>query len=476
MSWWKQNKWLWASWLICIMAVFAARYHPFFWDTIQLGAKHAHWYFEQGFAQLQLPQELDSGHPPTFGMYLALMWLLFGKSLVVSHFVMLPFLLAIVFFLWRIGQYFLLQKNAAWLLLLAFADPVLASQSLLISPDVALACFFLMGVYAVLIQQHWLKVPAALGLAMISMRGMMCVVVLYLWEVSTSYSHHKSIHHFTRSAVQKTSSYVPAGLFALVFLIWHQLQTGWIGYHPGSPWAPAFQKISSIPEFIKNVGLLGWRLLDFGRVFVWLALFFILLRSKSITQLLKNDKIRQSLLLFAVSILLLSPTFLLYKSLNAHRYLLPIFLSFTICFVTIIFYALSHQKSRIISLIIAFIGLSSGNFWVYPDKISQGWDSTLAHLPYYQLRANMIQAIKQAGIPFEAIGTAFPEIGAMKYRDLSGVEAGFEEKDFSKHHYILYSNIMNDFTDQEIDTLQKNWKPVKKFTKGKIKVILYQKQ
>ncbi len=474
MNWWKQNKWLWASWLVCMLAIFAMRHQPFFWDTIQLGAKHAYWYFGQGFARLQLPQELDSGHPPTFGIYLALMWQLWGKSLVVSHFVMLPFVLAIVFFLWRVGQYFLPEKNAAWLLLLAFADPVLASQALLISPDVVLACFFLMGIYAILIKQNWLKALAALGLAMISMRGMMCVAALYLWEVMTLYSFDKNIHHFIRSSVQKIGSYVPAGLFALAFLIWHQLKAGWIGYHLDSPWAPGFQKVD-ISGFIKNIGLLGWRLLDFGRVFVWLVLFFILFQNKNITQLVKNDKIRQSLLLLIVSILALTPTFLLYKGLNAHRYLLPIFLSFTICFVTFIFYALKHQKSRIIALMIAFIGLSTGNFWIYPDKISQGWDSTLAHLPYYHLRANMIQHIKQAGIPFEAIGTAFPEIGAMKYRDLLDVEAGFEEKNLEKHHYILYSNIMNDFTDQEIDHLKKNWIAVKELHNKGIHVTLYKK-
>ena len=55
--------------------------HVFFWDTVQLGAKHAYWYYENNFQSLLLPTEIDSGHPPLFGMYLAFCWLLFGKSL-----------------------------------------------------------------------------------------------------------------------------------------------------------------------------------------------------------------------------------------------------------------------------------------------------------------------------------------------------------------------------------------------------------
>ena len=47
--------------------------------------------------------------------------------------------------------------------------------------------------------------------------------------------------------------------------MFHYLETGWMGYHENSPWAPAFEKVD-FQGAIKNILILGWRLLDFGRV------------------------------------------------------------------------------------------------------------------------------------------------------------------------------------------------------------------
>jgi hypothetical protein len=169
---------------IAAVAIYLVRYHVFFWDTVQLGSKHAHFYYEHNFATLLLPQEIDSGHPPTFGLYLAALWLIFGKTLPVSHFAMLPFVWGILYFLWKIGKSITEERKALFLLGMAMVDPTLASQCLLISPDVALACFFLMGVYAILQRHKWLKLLAMLGLAMVSMRGMMTVAALFCFEIT----------------------------------------------------------------------------------------------------------------------------------------------------------------------------------------------------------------------------------------------------------------------------------------------------
>ena len=83
-------------WLIVTIVTWLVADHSFFWDTVQLASKHAHWYYENNFHYLFLPETINSGHPPLFGMYLAVCWQLLGKSLIVSHFSMLPFLLAII--------------------------------------------------------------------------------------------------------------------------------------------------------------------------------------------------------------------------------------------------------------------------------------------------------------------------------------------------------------------------------------------
>lgn len=82
---------------IFALLVLGTAQFPFFWDTIQLGSKHAHYFYETNFRSIILPNEIDSGHIPSLGIYLALVWKIAGKSLVISHLAMLPFVMGIVF-------------------------------------------------------------------------------------------------------------------------------------------------------------------------------------------------------------------------------------------------------------------------------------------------------------------------------------------------------------------------------------------
>ena len=119
------------------------------------------------------------------------------------------------------------------------------------------------------------------------------------------------------------------------------------------------------------------------------------------------------------------------------------------------------------------LALATGSFWVYPKHVAQGWDGTLAHLPYYELRNQMITFIDEKKIPYENIGTEFPNKGAFDFYDLSQRTEGFAEKDFETNDYIFYSNVMNDFTDEELHQLGVNWQLIKSFKRGFIEVNLY---
>ncbi|NJL76258.1 MAG: hypothetical protein HC892_15805 [Saprospiraceae bacterium] len=116
--------------------------HELFWDTVQLAGKHAHWYYETHFQYLLLPEQIDSGHPPFFGIYLALMWKLFGKSLFVSHFAIFPFTLWSIYSSGEIGKFFLGRPFWIVLPLFLILDPTFAAQNVLVSPDAVLIALF----------------------------------------------------------------------------------------------------------------------------------------------------------------------------------------------------------------------------------------------------------------------------------------------------------------------------------------------
>lgn len=459
---------------VAIAVTFLVRDHIFFWDTVQLASKHAHFYYDTGFSSLLLPLELDSGHPPAFGIYLALCWEWIGKTLTVSHFSILPFLLGIGYFLLKIAAHLTNEQQAYWLLLLCFADPVLASQSILVSPDLPLVCFLLMALYAILSNRsEWLLMLAIVGLGLTSMRGMMVAVGLFLFSLPRLGSDRTlSLSLFVR----KISPFIPGGLVGLAFFIYHYQQTGWIGYHPESTWAPSFERVD-LNGFVKNIAVFGWRMLDFGRIAVCLALLYFAPTFFQKDFRRSHPKTLRLLMLVVLLFLFTIPTQLLYKGLLAHRYFLPLFLSLHL----LLFYQLfgSEQQKGLFSLPKKWltIGVTAvlllGNTWVYPKKISQGWDSTLAHLPWYQLIEDGKVFLESQEIEWAQVGTAFPNIGPRKWYSFDRRERGFKEKEIAVDCYILYSNIMNDFTDEEIDILEAEWDIVYQKEKRGVCLIIY---
>src|ERR1700744_3344019 len=71
-------------------------HNALFWDTVQFGGDHPNWYYSTHFKYLLLPDFCDSGHLPSFGMYIAFVWEIFGRGLFQSHAAMLPFIAMII--------------------------------------------------------------------------------------------------------------------------------------------------------------------------------------------------------------------------------------------------------------------------------------------------------------------------------------------------------------------------------------------
>jgi len=312
-----------------------------------------------------------------------------------------------------------------------------------------------------------------IGLGLSSSRGMINCVIVGLFHIYFLIEKEgwKSL---AKSIFSIVPLYLPAIFVIGVYLGYHFISTGWIGYDPkNSNWAGCFEKVGTI-GFFRNIFIYIWRLIDFGRVFLWIAgLYFIYLIAKK--KIILDDKIKILVALFLIAFLVFSPMMLFYKVLNGHRYILPLFIIFTILIANILFEKISSNKLKYIIFSILLFGLLSGNFWVYPDKIAKGWDATLAHTPYYILRPKMIQFINDHQIPIDSIGTEVPNDVKLKYIDLSDDERKFPRKDFSKHNYILYSNIYNTFTDEDIDELKNKWRIVKEYKLIQVRMTLYKR-
>lgn len=101
-------------------------------------------FYENNFRSFILPAQIDTGHVPLLAMYIAKIWQFFGKSLVVAHFAMLPFLLGIVYQVYVLAKRFIGTSYVLVLtMLMMLIDPTFLSQAAMISPDIVLLFVFI---------------------------------------------------------------------------------------------------------------------------------------------------------------------------------------------------------------------------------------------------------------------------------------------------------------------------------------------
>jgi hypothetical protein len=450
--------------------------HCFFQDMIQLSSRHASWYYDHRFSHFLLPNEIDSGHPPFNGMMLALLWSFFGRSLWVGHVFTAIWSVILIYQCQKLCENLFSKKIAAYVSLVVLLDATLLSQSSIVSPDIILMVSFFAALRAVLENKKVLLTFSILFLSLISVRGMMCTGAIFFFY---AYHQYRILKIFTFGKIVKAIlPFLPGVLLAFSFLAYHYYQLGWIGYHANMPWAECFEKIGSFKEFGKNVIVMIWRLIDFGRFIIWILFFY------SIYYLYKNQKINKDcfsyqqvsvILLFVLLLLISSYSFLLYKMVNGHRYLLPHYALITLVVFILLEKFCSWKKIRIIAILSALV-LLSGNCIKYPEKISTGWDSTLSHLPFYGLRDQMFEYIQENNIDWEDISAGFGLSGNQNYIDLSSPKNRIikNKENLGQTSYFIYSNISN-LSDESIEQIknENSYALIKKFERGNVFIALY---
>ena len=459
----------WLSYGYVAVLVVSSVSHFFFWDTVQLASKHAHFFYNDNFESILLPEHLDSGHIPTFGWVLGLLWSVFGKSLWVGHLLMLPFGIGIVYQLRKLAQQFVAPPWTSVVCFLVLLDPTLSSQLTLVTPDIPLVFVFLWLVNSV-VKNHRIGIMFGVALLfLISMRGMMIAFCLLLLDIMLNTSFKQPGKQIFMNLCKKSIAYFPAVIIFIAYFGYHYMEKGWVGFHESSPWAESFARVGW-KGFLRNLGIFGWRLLDFGRIGIWIALLFLGIRFRK--QLFQRD--RKPLLLLALVLFCLLPLNMLWaKGLLGHRYLLPIYIMIALVGLFTLTSEAISKKLRVILLTGIGVLLITGNLWIYPPKVAQGWDATLAHRPYYSLRGEALNYMKTQQIPVTESGSFFPNTASFSAIDLTENEQRFHQFN-GKQTYVFYTNVYN-LSDQEWMWLETNYSEVKRFERAGVWVAIFKK-
>lgn len=391
---------------------------------------------------------------------------------------MFPFLVGFVWQLNRLVSYSIPTPYKIWTIILVIVDTVFLSQFALVTPEIPLVFCFLWAVNAALFEKRFSLSFAILLLGLISMRGLIAAGVILLFDCINTFFLEKNKPLKLSSILNHLLPYLPFFITFIGFLFYHYHSQGWIIHNTVSNRWDSADEWNSLYGIFRNAGILSWRILDSGRIVLIIILFIIYIKRKfwmSKIYLQKKEGI-QLLFLLVLSIGLYLPILLFYQNALAQRYLMPFYLCLTLFVVYMITHFIRKERVKKALLGLSIFVMLTGHFWVYPARIAQSWASITAHIPYHNLRHEMLQYIDQKEIPLQYIGTSFPNIGKLKYLDCSDRTTGFVEKDLATQDYIFYANIYNDFTDQELADLKTDWVEEKRLQKGQVYVILYKKK
>lgn len=457
-----------------LLTALAAR-HGFFWDAVLLASRHAQWFYDTNFSVWVVPAAYDPGHPPLFSVALAASWHLFGQTLPVSHWAMLPLVLGTLWQVYCLARRFVPPAWVVPAVLLLWLDTTWLSQSTLVAPDVAVVFCYLLALNGITGRRPALTLAGSLPLVLLSTRGMILWGALVLTAALLAGLEAVPVRprpaRWLALTTKRLLPLAPALLLALGWLLLHYRLTGWVGYNARSPWAGNTSLVGPL-GVLRNVALIGWRCLDMGRGALWLA------GGVALWRLLRGGWrpgpiTWQLLALWLPPALVLSGVMVWYANPIGHRYYLPVFLLFALLVAHLLAELPRPRLARTL-LGLGLLGLLSGPFWVYPDHMANGWDATLAHWPYYRLRQRFIGWLDARRIPLAEVGSNFPNLYALHHVDLSHDQRRFAPVDLRRNRYVLQSNTMN-FGDAVLDSLQRYWRLRHEERAGQVYFRLYER-
>jgi hypothetical protein len=444
----------------------------YFWDNIFYTAKLGNWFYSSlNSAQTLSPQEiiLTTGFfPPLMGIMTGGLWAIFGRELWVSHLFIFLWAIILMYNSWKLIRLFFPKKQANWVLLIALLESTLLAQFSIAGLDFILFTAFVVSLRAIFENKKWLLAIGMFFLCLIHIRGLFTGIILLI--ANYYYLYLNTDKKPTVKLILKSFlPYFPALLFAFSYLLFFYLAN--ISQKaPTSLLSDVYDKPTGFLYIVKHFIEFGMRTVENGRIVIWLFGFYVVYKGiKSKSELTQKTKM---LVLFFVLINGLYLFFVIYSRMFfAARYFMPQFFVLTILSLLELRKYVNEKKLKLVFILVLCLELT-GNFWIYPEKISKSWDCTLAHLPYYNLRKQCFDYIDQKKLNYTDISAGFSIYGDRNIIELSNSQKSIGSELNTK--YFIYSNISN-LPDDWIDEIknEKRWKPIKSFKEGFVFITIY---
>jgi hypothetical protein len=448
--------------LVYSISEFLSFQNGLFWDSITILSKPATFLFENGIFNFHYPASYDNGDPQLVPFYISLIWKIFGRNLLATHLAFLPVVATVLTQTYRLTSKLFPSQLAPYIFMLISIDPTLISQSIGIYQDGFVILFSLLIINAMIDRSKIRIMLFMLLLCMVSRRGILLTSGFMLgYFINLIFIEKKSLN---KIVTELFVTCFPAILFVLAFIVWRLSVFNWFFTTEQTNTG----KLVTLEGFVKNILVLVRWFFDDGRLFLWVLFTILFLKQRNKKYFFKNNRFI-TIIFISLCVVIMAVTLSLANPFGA-RYFVVQYILFAILLSKLLIATVPEKTSKRI-LITACILLFSGNFWVYPETLSQSWDSSLGHLPYFELRKNTIGFFNRNKVDFHTVGVGFPMYASSKYIDITNDTCHFEGIDFKRNKWIVYSNIFN-LTDEEIQQC-KSWILVDEFQRGSVFMKIY---
>lgn len=447
--------------LVYIVATALLQKLPFSGDQVALISHPANILYESGFKTLITPADYDTGHPPIIPALFAGIWMIFGRTLFISHLFMLLTVILLYNTFIKFCSRFLSTDLLFIPTILFLCFPLISVQNMSMGADIFIALFFFWALNAAFDKKEPLFIISCALLLLASLRGIPCIIILILIRIYGGENLKKKNRNFIILSVLLAS--VP-------FILWnifHYSKTGWLITHNSSPWIDQRQPVNFISA-LSNFFIFFFRFTEAGFFSILIIIILGLRKLK-----LSCPLVLWRCLFICCGVLFIF--FIPFRNPILNRYfLIPQMILLLIASVYLAAYRNIPLRNIILSAVcVLFI---ASNFIVYPEKMNKAigynWDATFAFLPYPQhFREETYRSIQSETSAYMdktfVVGTGFPVYQSYYDTDLrTDMENSiyqpikfiqFDTADLQKFDFVIYSNMMNEIPLSIRNTLRNEW-------------------
>ena len=211
------------SFILSLIFTIVVKDNGFFYESVLQVSIPANYFFNlhPGFGLL--PDSIATGHPPFVGYYLALVWFLFGKSLLVSHIAFMPFIWGFIFYSIKLSQQL---TDSYWLGLVGglamYIEPIILGQGSVLSFDIIQALFIITSIYSFFNNQKAFLFLSLIFLSLINMRSGLAAIGFACGFLIIWYLRNGKL-----SAKELFITLAPL-LIMLFYYFYHYIDKGWV--------------------------------------------------------------------------------------------------------------------------------------------------------------------------------------------------------------------------------------------------------